>query len=70
MFYWKINLKNRSLVSCRTRRSGAIHDARIAAICRFHGVRELWSAQMTRRDGELYSRMTCSFLRLSASFIR
>lgn len=23
---------------------GAIHDARIAAICRFHGVRELWSA--------------------------
>ncbi len=22
----------------------AIHDARIAAICRFHGVRELWSA--------------------------
>lgn len=23
---------------------GAIHDARIAAICQFHGVRELWSA--------------------------
>ena len=23
---------------------GAIHDARIAAICRVHGVRELWSA--------------------------
>jgi uncharacterized protein len=23
---------------------GAIHDARIASICRFHGVRELWSA--------------------------
>jgi uncharacterized protein len=23
---------------------GAIHDSRIAAICRFHGVRELWSA--------------------------
>jgi uncharacterized protein len=23
---------------------GAIHDARIAAICRFHGARELWSA--------------------------
>ena len=23
---------------------GAIHDARVAAICRFHGVRELWSA--------------------------
>jgi toxin-antitoxin system PIN domain toxin len=23
---------------------GAIHDARIAAICRYHGVRELWSA--------------------------
>lgn len=23
---------------------GAIHDARIAAICQFHGVKELWSA--------------------------
>lgn len=23
---------------------GAIHDARIAALCRHHGVRELWSA--------------------------
>jgi uncharacterized protein len=23
---------------------GAIHDARIAAICKFHGVKELWSA--------------------------
>jgi toxin-antitoxin system PIN domain toxin len=23
---------------------GAIHDARIAAICKYHGVRELWSA--------------------------
>ena len=23
---------------------GAVHDARIAAICRLHGVRELWSA--------------------------
>jgi toxin-antitoxin system PIN domain toxin len=23
---------------------GVIHDARIVAICRFHGVRELWSA--------------------------
>jgi hypothetical protein len=23
---------------------GAVHDARIAACCRFHGVRELWSA--------------------------
>lgn len=21
-----------------------VHDARVAAICRFHGVRELWSA--------------------------
>jgi predicted nucleic acid-binding protein len=21
-----------------------VHDARIAALCRFHGVRELWSA--------------------------
>jgi hypothetical protein len=24
--------------------AGAIHDARVAAICLFHGVRELWSA--------------------------
>lgn len=23
---------------------GAIHDARIAAICKYHGVKELWSA--------------------------
>lgn len=23
---------------------GAVHDARIAACCRFHGVKELWSA--------------------------
>ena len=23
---------------------GAVHDARIAAICREHGVREIWSA--------------------------
>ena len=23
---------------------GAVHDARIAAVCRYHGVRELWSA--------------------------
>ncbi|MCC5862208.1 MAG: PIN domain-containing protein [Gammaproteobacteria bacterium] len=25
-------------------RGGMIHDARIAAICRYHGIRELWSA--------------------------
>jgi uncharacterized protein len=25
----------------------AIHDARIAALCRYHGVRELWSADRT-----------------------
>lgn len=25
-------------------RGAMIHDARIAALCRFHGVRELWSA--------------------------
>lgn len=25
-------------------KGGAIHDARIAAICLYHGVRELWSA--------------------------
>lgn len=25
-------------------RGGMVHDARIAAICRYHGVRELWSA--------------------------
>lgn len=33
---------------------GAIHDARIAAICRYHGVRELWSADRDfSRFGEL-----------------
>lgn len=32
---------------------GAIHDARVAAICREHGVRELWSADrdLTRFPG-------------------
>jgi uncharacterized protein len=33
---------------------GAIHDARIGAICRYHGVRELWSADRDfSRFGEL-----------------
>lgn len=32
---------------------GAVHDARVAAICREHGVRELWSADrdFTRFSG-------------------
>ncbi len=34
---------------------GAIHDARIAAIRRFHGVRELWSAD---RDFTRFSNLT------------
>ena len=25
-------------------RGGMVHDARVAAICRYHGIRELWSA--------------------------
>lgn len=34
---------------------GAIHDARIAAICRYHGVRELWSAD---RDFSRFGQLT------------
>lgn len=33
---------------------GAIHDARIAAICKYHGVRELWSAD---RDFSRFSQL-------------
>lgn len=33
-----------SLASVARVQGGAIHDARVAAICLFHGVRELWSA--------------------------
>lgn len=34
-------------------RGGPVHDARVAAICREHGVRELWSADrdFTRMSG-------------------
>ena len=35
-------------------RGAAIHDARIAAICRYHGVRELWSAD---RDFSRFPRL-------------
>ncbi|MEX2649433.1 MAG: TA system VapC family ribonuclease toxin [Alphaproteobacteria bacterium] len=34
---------------------GAIHDARIAALCRQHGVRELWSAD---RDFNRFASLT------------
>jgi len=34
----------RSLVSRGKITGGRVHDARIAALCRQHGVRELWSA--------------------------
>jgi hypothetical protein len=33
-----------SLISAGRIRGGQVHDARIAAICMQHGVRELWSA--------------------------
>ena len=36
-------------------RGGAIHDARIVAICREHGIRELWSAD---RDLARFSGLT------------
>jgi len=39
--HWK---ELRGLVAAGRVIGGAIHDARVAAICREHGVRELWSA--------------------------
>jgi toxin-antitoxin system PIN domain toxin len=33
-----------SLATAARVQGGAVHDARVAAICLFHGVRELWSA--------------------------
>ena len=35
---------------------GAVHDARVAAICREHGVRELWTAD---RDFSRFSGVRC-----------
>jgi predicted nucleic acid-binding protein len=34
----------RALVSKAKLRGPAVHDARIAALCRLHGVHELWTA--------------------------
>lgn len=45
----------KSAVTTAKIRGGAVHDARIAAICREHGVRELWSAD---RDMGRYSGLT------------
>lgn len=42
----------RSAVTTAKIRGGAVHDARSAALCREHGVRELWSAD---RDLARYS---------------
>lgn len=39
--HWK---ELRELVEAGRVAGGAIHDARVAAICREHGVREIWSA--------------------------
>ena len=39
--HWK---ELRELVESGRVAGGAIHDARVAAICREHGVREIWSA--------------------------
>lgn len=33
-----------SILTAARVQTGAVHDARVAAICLFHGVRELWSA--------------------------
>lgn len=43
-----------SLATAARIQGGAIHDARIAAICLHHGVRELWSAD---RDFSRYTRL-------------
>jgi toxin-antitoxin system PIN domain toxin len=45
----------KSAITAAKIRGGAVHDARIAAICREHGVRELWSAD---RDLARYSGLT------------
>lgn len=51
--YWT---ELRSTVS-RARAAGArIHDARIAALCRQHGIRELWTAD---RDFSRFSGLVC-----------
>jgi hypothetical protein len=39
--YW---MELKSLVASGKPVGGQIHDARVAALCRLHGVRELWSA--------------------------
>lgn len=39
--HWK---ELRDLVTAGRVAGGAVHDARVSAICREHGVRELWSA--------------------------
>jgi uncharacterized protein len=43
----------RKLLAAGKLTGGAVHDARVAAICREHGVRELWSADrdFTRMAG-------------------
>ena len=48
--HWK---ELKALLGAGKVRGGAIHDARIVAICREHGVRELWSADrdFTRLGG-------------------
>ncbi|MCC7347560.1 MAG: PIN domain-containing protein [Variibacter sp.] len=39
--YWAVL---RDLLSAGRVQGGRVHDARIAALCRQHGIRELWSA--------------------------
>ena len=39
--YWP---ELRSMVTAGKATGGQIHDARVAALCRLHGVRELWTA--------------------------
>ena len=48
-------LELRTLVATAKVTGGRIHDARVAALCRQHGVRELWSAD---RDFGRFAQLT------------
>lgn len=46
----------RSLITTGSVQGGMVHDARIAAICLQHGVRELWTAD---RDFRRFPKLQC-----------
>lgn len=50
--YWPVL---REVVGAGQASGGLIHDARVAALCRHHGVRELWSAD---RDFSRFPQVT------------